>query len=225
MIKNIILDFDGTMCVLFNKSKLEKASAKIHEGLLPHGLNFSPEYDPFESFALIADLFPDGGLRRKINNIASNILASVEIESLEDAEIVPDLLDVIPVLYLNGFRIGIATNNAKSCVEAFMNMYLPDIPVYIVGRVGYHPELMKPNPWSLNKVIKHMGWSEKETLFIGDTLNDYSCCTQTRCRYFGMAHTEEKYERTLHYLSQDKIIKDYNDLLGILLNLSVALVT
>lgn len=61
---------------------------------------------------------------------------------------------MISFLIKTGFPIGIATNNSVQYVATFMQKNFQSASIPIVGRVGFKPELMKQNAWSVLEMIK-----------------------------------------------------------------------
>lgn len=64
------------------------------------------------------------------------------------------------------------------------------IPVY--GRNPLCLEHLKPNPWSLNNVIKDLRVSKEQVLFLGDNPTDLECSLSAGVDFIAITSTEKK---------------------------------
>lgn len=215
--KAIVLDFDGTMCRLFKNYDLHNVAVSLNKEMRAFGVNFSAEKDAFNVFSEIIGQTSENAQERELAlSLADKILTEAETDAVGSGEPVKGVDHVVRQLVKLGYSIGISTNNSRQCVEAFIDRYCNGIVVPIVGRNGIHPELMKPNPWSLTEVMKLMKSELRETVFIGDTQRDYDCAMSIGCNFIGMAPTDLKRQRLLKIVSENKIISDYYELFKIL---------
>ena len=141
----------------------------------------------------------------------NGVLVSAEIEAVKSCELVNGVNEVIPSLKRAGYRLGVATNNSCECVSEFLNLYC-GVEIPIVGRVGSSPKLMKPNPWSLVKVLQKMDCRIESALFFGDTQRDYECAINAGCKFIGVAPTERKLKRLQLIEPKIEIVSDFYEL-------------
>lgn len=208
----IVLDFDGTMCLLFKNFNLQNTVCILHNEMKKIGVNFPLTQDAFDVFDTVSAQIKDEGEKISAFFIANEILTAAELEAVDSCKIVPGLIETIEYFYSSGISIGIASNNSEECIKKFIGLYFPNMLISVTGRIGVKPDLMKPCPWSLKETISKLQKEEKKTVFVGDTKRDYLCATQTKCRFFGMAPTEKKKERLLKILPSETIFGDYYEL-------------
>ena len=208
----LVFDFDGTMIKLFSDFNLKNTSSLLKECIKKYGVDFDADSDAFDIFSTIASVLPDGDVRKAAYKEANVILTAAELAAVKSGLPVKGVSEIFMGLYEEGYNLGIATNNSRECVLKFLFEYCPGIKVPVVGRVGDKPELMKPNTWSLVRVMQKMNCSAKETIFIGDTDRDYKCAVKVGCEFIGMAHSEYKRERLMKLIAQDSIVDDYYQL-------------
>lgn len=206
----LIFDFDGTMCRLFKNYDLESVKHTLHESMQKYGVNFSVRLDAFDVFMeIIRQTDNETGVRELALLEADCILTATEEAAVLTGEHVKGVEIVFPQLVLAGYTVGISTNNSAACVETFLKRYCPGITVPIVGRVGAKPELMKPNTWSVEEILKLLNCHPENAIFIGDTQRDFDCAQRVGCQFIGMAATEIKRGRLLKILSSNHIVSDY----------------
>lgn len=211
-IESVVLDFDGTICLLFKNYDLSSTVHLLHTKMMEYNIEFPIESDAFDVFNIILSQTQNGSLRINALNKANEILTNAEIKAIDSCELVPGLVEVICDLNKSGIALGIASNNSSACIKKFTQQLFPEMPIAITGRAGTDPCLMKPNAWSLTETIKKLGCYDENTIFIGDTQSDYVCSKGTKCKFLGMAPTEKKRKRLLQFLSEDKIVNNYFEL-------------
>lgn len=209
----IIFDFDGTMCRLFKNYDLASVVQSLQTAMRVFNVDFPLSNDAFDVFAEVVRQVKDFDERAKALSCADKILTKAEIEAVETGEPVPGVEAMMSFLYCNHYRFGISTNNSEACVRAFLKKYCQAIPIPIIGRQGTKPELMKPNTWSLDRAIEELSGTPRNTIFVGDTERDYQCAMKVGCRFWGMAATERKREKLSVFLSEERLLTDYYDLL------------
>lgn len=211
-VKAIVLDFDGTMCLLFKNFDLSDTVHTMHTKMMEYNIDFSMELDAFDVFETILSQTQDGYLRINALQKANEILTEAEVKAVDSCELVPGLIEVIEEFHKAGIALGVSSNNSEDCIKKITNKFFPDIPFSITGRVGTNPRLMKPNSWSLKETLAKLSCCEEDTIFVGDTQRDYTCSEDTKCSFIGMAPTARKRERLLRFLQKDKIMADYYEL-------------
>lgn len=215
-IKGLVLDFDGTMCLLFQNFSLLQVSKTMSYAMKKYNIDFPEKEDAFNVFEYIQLQTQLDFIRQQALICADSILSKAELDAIDSC---------VPVAYLNEFLsfcknrsvpIGIATNNSASCVKKFMKKYCDNAFVHIVGRVAEEPSKMKPNPWSISEVSRNLCIPPHELLLIGDSKRDYFASQKIGCNFLGMAPTEKKYNRLCKLIPQKDIISNFNELVSIL---------
>lgn len=210
----VILDFDGTMCRLFEGYELSKVSNRLHDEMNFINIAFSEDEDCFEVFrAITRQTHERDKLREQAYLIAHKIIMEAECEAVDTGLNVTGIIEFVNYLSQNEIRVGIATNNSEECVRKYLEKKGLSKGITIVGRQALHPEYMKPDSWSLTSVLKKMGSSFNETLFIGDSLNDFCCAQNCKVNFVGMASTDKKKKRLQSIEDNIDIVENYFDIL------------
>lgn len=211
--KALVFDFDGTMCQLFVNYKLNDVIEKLHLEMKKYSINFSGKKDSFDVFEVINEQVTDDKIRSRALIEANMILTNAECEAVRSGKPVSGVERVIPLLFNSGLSIGISTNNSSDCVEEFIRDKCQQINIPIVGRVGERPELMKPNPWSLLRVIEEMKCKPENVIFVGDTERDYDAAINAGCIFIGMTPTERKKQRLIKVVDEKSIVTNFDELI------------
>lgn len=211
--KTLIFDFDGTMCFLFKNYDLSKTAELLSKRMRDYHIVFSGKQDSFDIFdEVLRQTENDQKLRKRALLEANNMITQAEVEAIESCEPIRGIREVLAALMENGVRIGVATNNSKKCVRKFLERFLPETDMPIWGRVACQPQLMKPNPWSIQKVCEALETDMENTLFIGDTKRDYLAALSAGCAFIGMTANERKRMKLMDIIPENRMVSDYFDL-------------
>lgn len=211
--KNIVLDFDGTVCRLFAHYDLRHTKLVLQKMLLAYGVDFSGYDDCFDVYQAIFSQIPDPTRRDSALVAADRIIEQAECEAVDTSTDIPGLDSFLTFCSTNHIRLGIATNNSPKCVMKYWKKKGLAEPLPSVGRDVFHIERLKPNPWSLNKVIELLGTPKSDVLFIGDNPTDYECAATAQVAFLGIAATEKKRKRFEAQNSSVTLVKNYDELL------------
>ena len=212
--KYIILDFDGTMCLLFQNYDLESTCRRLRRELAKYSIDFPEGADAFDAFgAVTARTQEEETLRERALRTVNEILTEAETEAADTGIPVTGVKEAVDFWKQNGYRVGIATNNSEESVRKFLQRISVEGDFPIVGRIGTHPEMMKPDPWSVIEVLGLLGGTAEEAVFIGDTARDLQCAERVGCSFAGMTPTERKRKRLGAVLEEDRMVRDYRELL------------
>ncbi len=226
--KGIILDFDGTMCRLFYGFDLRDTILCLKDKMETFGVSFSSDHDAFDVFDVIQSQLDDRVRMSEAFQSADEILKRAEMSALETCLVIDHCIEFITTSLEKGYKIGISTNNSEECVSRFLSdqitsftadkenrfdtfAILKEIP--ICGRLGLHPDWMKPNPWSLFQAAEEMEIAPGDLCFIGDTLRDYDASVAADIRFIPFAPTEKKRNRFKTRIRELDIVSSYRDLL------------
>ena len=114
----------------------------------------------------------------------------------------------------NNLKVGIATNNSEECVRKYLSIKGLHKNIPIRGRQPIHPEYMKPNLWSVKEVLAEMKSTSKETVFVGDGINDYICAKKLSMRFIGMGSTNRKKSRLEMINDEIVVVENYYDIIS-----------
>lgn len=211
--KTIVLDFDGTVCRLFANYDLQDTKRALEKMLPEYGVDFSGYDDCFDVYRAICSQIPELPRRTCALAAAEHIIEQAECEAVDTSTDIPGLDSFFTFCGTNHIRLGVATNNSPKCVLKYWKKKgLTPLPP-IVGRDAFHTELLKPDPWSLNKVIEMLCVPKRDVLFIGDNPTDYECAVAAQVAFLGIAATEKKRKRFETRNISTILMKSYNELL------------
>lgn len=211
---SVILDFDGTMCRLFENFEMNKLLNDIHECMSSLNIDFAHDSDSFEVFSAICSQTEENSdKRRNALILADRSIRNAECEAVETGIDVEGIKEFITYLQKYNIPVGIATNNSEDCIRKFFRLRgINDENIHVSGRQALHPEYLKPDPWTLISVIKKMGADPENTIFIGDSLNDYACAKSLSLRFIGMGSTPKKMKRLTGIQDKIEIEENYNSI-------------
>ncbi len=209
----VILDFDGTMCFLFRDYDLSKTVKQIISEVSVLGVDISNINDPFDAFNMILCQSITDDIKIQALAIVDKLLVKAECEAAKYCNVVNGLWCFISKLKQMKIPFGIATNNGDECVRLFLKIHAMDDYIPINGRIMKHPELLKPNPWSIIKTAGEMKVDISKTLFIGDTPRDWETAKNAGCGFIGIAPTERKRVRFDAVSYGESLLTDYYDII------------
>ncbi|NJE80658.1 HAD family hydrolase [Olsenella sp. SW781] len=211
--ESVVLDFDGTMCLLFQNHDLAATRRRMHEELRRFSIDFDEALDAFDAFdAVLAQTADRPEARAEALLKADEVLSDAEVLAAGTGPAVAGVAEAIDFWRTAGYRVGVATNNSARAVDAFLDrLSIGRLPV--VGRDGAHPERLKPSTWSVERVLELMGGRPETTVFVGDTRRDYETSLRAGCAFLGMVPTERKCARLGAALDEGLMARDYPELL------------
>lgn len=215
-IKGLVLDFDGTMCLLFQNFSLSQVSKTLSYAMKKYNIDFPEKEDAFNVFEHIQLQTQPSSKRLRALICADSILSKAELDAIDSCVPVAFLNECLSFCNNHNIPIGIATNNSASCVKKFMEKYCNNTFIHVVGRIAEEPSKMKPNPWSISEVSRNIRIPPNELLLVGDSKRDYYASQKIGCYFLGMAPTEKKYNRLCRLIPQKDIISNFKELVPIL---------
>lgn len=215
MKKAVVLDFDGTICRLFENYDLEAVSLYLHNMLVDYGVNFEEDQDCFNVFDVIKNQVIDLEQRKKAIIAADEILQLAECEAVNTAREIFGIKEFLNYCDNNKISYGVATNNSSQCIRKYFQIREWDGNIPIYGRNPLHLENLKPNTWSLENVIKDLGVNKEQVLFLGDNPTDLVCSISAGVDFIAIASTEKKKKRFEHAKQNCEILDDYHGLLSL----------
>lgn len=211
--KAIVLDFDGTICRLFENYDLQAVSNHLRDSLVKYGVNFEETQDCFNVFDVIKSQVTDSEQRKQAMIAADEILQFAECQAVNTAVEISGIKEFLDYCKRNQILFGVATNNSPQCIRQYLKMRELNIYIPVYGRNPLCLEYLKPNPWSLNNVIKDLGVSKEQVLFLGDNPTDLECSLSAGVDFIAIASTEKKKKRFERAKLTCEILENYYELL------------
>ena len=217
-VKGIILDFDGTIFRLFTDAyDLGRTAQTLHALLEKYGIDFSPERDAFESFYTVVSSDKDENVKKEILRQVDNIVTTAEIEALSSGILVEGFDYFLKEVKKHGKILAIVSNNSEKCINTFLSEHkIEEMPV--LGRIGTHPELMKPHAYLLEAMCANLGLAKDEVVFVGDNPRDYQCAENFGCKFIALTPTERKKNRFVKAVPRVQFVEDFYGLSKLIFN-------
>ena len=123
-----------------------------------------------------------------ILSIVEEIMNEVELETFKEATIIRGANSVLQSLKFQGFKIGIITNSCHEYAEKVLkNLKLDNLIDVIAARDDVRKA--KPNAEHALYILKLLGVTSEETLFIGDHWLDSECARRAGLRFIHLFKT------------------------------------
>ncbi len=196
VLKAIIFDLDGTLinsAIPFKKMKsriikyLEDAG--VTRGLLNEEmLNFEITDKAVED--LISKGFPRQYIKKALDEV-SRIMNEVELESSENASLIPGVPETLKALKNRGLKIGLMTRSCREYVERILERF--ELRKYfdvIIARDEV--EDPKPSPSHAIKLLELLNVPAEEVLFVGDHWSDAECAKRSGLKFIYFRWEENK---------------------------------
>lgn len=212
--KAVVLDFDGTVFRLFCNYNLDKIKIELMSLLNTYEVEFNLENDAFDVFEKIFNSDLDSQIKKCMLEKVNEIIKGAEIDALNTGVLIDGFSDFLRWMDSKKFSLAIVTNNSEECVREFFSRYYNRMDCVIVGRDCQRPDLMKPNPYMLDKMCELLNLSRNEICFVGDSVRDYNCALAFGCDFIGMAPTSKKKRKLQTRNGNIIIVEDYIELIS-----------
>ncbi|MFD4763147.1 HAD family hydrolase [Streptomyces sp. NPDC058439] len=191
----VLFDFDGPICDVFaghpaaevarNLALLAAKSEPALSGRL------SGTDDPLEILRLTHEADARIGLQ------VEHALTAAEVEAVGVAGApTPGAVASLEAARAAGRKIAVVSNNSAECVRSFLDRHgLAGHVLVVVGRPEAHPELMKPNPYSLITAAERLGVDATLCTLIGDSLTDIQAAHAVGSTAIGYANKSRKRQK------------------------------
>ena len=170
MYKAVIFDLDGTLL-----DTLPDLKNSINEALKLNGYDISYTYD--ETMWLIGsgtkmlcrraiDRFDPTD--EEVERLFADFSRIYKERQLDETRLYKNVKNVIFSLKNDDFKVCVLSNKVEKNVQDILEFYLPDFTFdKVVGQKVGVP--IKPDPTSLNILIKELGLPKEEILYVGDS--------------------------------------------------------
>lgn len=214
----VLLDFDGTICELFEGFDFAPLRAKLAQTMNDVGLGHLSEIGgPFSLPLAVRDALAEGPTLQHTLADVDDCLVEAEVAAAHDAQLVRGFRHAVARLQDADVALAVVTNNSPLAVRQLVNDRVPEMMnVIVVGRVPGRPELMKPNPWSLTRALGSLGVAPAEALMVGDSTADVVAAQSIGCGVIGIATKPYRRARLARLLAPDLIVRDHLELVDVL---------
>lgn len=191
----VLFDFDGPICRLFAGHSAKRIAEELVRGLEQRGLHgllpdgMREEADPQAVMHAVAARHPGSDLIAEVEEQ----LSEQELRATATAWPTPYADPVIQTWVNVGARLAVTTNNSARAVERYLtsrNLKQCFAP-HIYGRTQ-NLDLLKPDPYCLNRALSAMGAEPSAALMIGDTPTDYEAAVRAGVHFLGYARNDHK---------------------------------
>ncbi|MBH1940627.1 HAD family hydrolase [Mobilitalea sibirica] len=174
----LVTDFDRTLTYLYKDPTLLPELANRIRSLYGRSLEIPREYveneiDGYMVWHKLHDIavknFPKAEADR-INKQAEDVVTDFELQIVKRVGLFPGVPEAVRQLRSKGIRLGLVSSNATSVVQyALLEVNILTEFTYVDGRpYPFHPELIKPNPYPLNKALAAMNADQASFWYVGD---------------------------------------------------------
>jgi len=198
MLRAVVFDLDGTITRLTLPLEAMRADTKrfyIERGLPPDLLD---PVDGISSTRMKArEYFLSRGLGEEewaiMEREIDGILTRHESEAAKSAELIQGVLDVVKKIRNLGLKTAILTNNGRDAVEIVLRR-LPLKGYFDVIQTRNESPNPKPYPDGLLLLLKQLGVSKSEAVYVGDAVIDAAAAKRAGMRFWGVATGETSVE-------------------------------
>jgi len=196
-LKAIIFDLDGTLVnssIPFKKMKM-RIIKHLEEAGVPRGL-LNNEMLNFEITSKALDYMKSRGFPqpyiKKVLDKVSDIMNEVELESSDNASLIPGVPETLKALKKRGLKVGLMTRTCREYAEKVLKRF--NIRKYfdvIIARDDI--ENPKPDPSHAIRLLELLDVSADEALFVGDHWSDAECARRSRLKFI-LFRQDDAYE-------------------------------
>lgn len=198
-IKALVFDLDGTL--IDSKIDFEEMSNRVKSILLSAGI---PEDDLTERQqvyrfilgweAAFTEYDFSSGMLKKILVKMNKAINEVEMDAIKFVKIMPNAYKMLKKLNEMDLLIGIATRGSH--LYSAKSLELTELSKFVkVILARDQVRFPKPDPRHLLKVIKQLNAEPEETIFIGDTVTDYTTAGKAGVSFYAYKRDERRVKR------------------------------
>ncbi|MGY0024948.1 HAD family hydrolase [Streptomyces sp. cg35] len=214
----VLFDFDGPICRLFAGRPATEIAQGQEEWLEAHGLGelLTEEdrsvQDPHAVLARLARQQPGSDLVQEMEKR----LTEQELAAVPTAWPTPWADPLVRTWSAVGARLAITTNNSPEAVRRYLAGRELSVcfEPHIYGRTQ-DLNLLKPDPYCLNRALSAMGAAPGQALMIGDASSDCAAAAAAGVAFLGYARNEEK-EKRLRKAGAGHVVYDLEPILKLL---------
>ncbi|MEU4033542.1 HAD family hydrolase [Streptomyces collinus] len=194
----VLFDFDGPVTDLFRDESTAPVAAEIKKKVLGIWGHLDPDVEACDDshgiLTHLSDMYDRPAATpwdpRALKE-AEAIVTEHEHAAVQSATLAPHVVRLVNALSRLGMRLVIVSNNADGPVREFLEKKNLRFD-HVVGRDPNQLRLMKPNPSSVLRALKHLRLPPEEAFLIGDQLTDLRASQDAKTRFLGYTQSEER---------------------------------
>ncbi|MGA8711103.1 MAG: HAD family hydrolase [Thermoplasmata archaeon] len=206
----IVFDLDGTLVLShhdFGRMRAEVIHIAEHYGVPPGHLSVQ---DPIHRIVEAAreELRNSGapdGIYYRFEAEYQKKIDTIELEALPRTVARPGAKELLKILSLKGFRIGLLTRSSEIFArQSLIRTELAPYFDYLRSRSTAGPA--KPSPEALLLLLKEMGVPIDRALFVGDHLLDAECARAAHVRFYALMPDPSEAANTHSTMTEDRFL-------------------
>jgi HAD superfamily hydrolase (TIGR01549 family) len=187
----LLLDFDGPICSVFAGFPAPVVAGQLAEILTEAGHELPPQLaaatDPFDLLYYASSLGPEEA------NFVDAAFRAHEVEAIRSAEPTPGSHDLIEAWKATGRRLAIVSNNSRTAVETYLDLYdLRDHVDHVAARMSADVSLLKPRPYLVAQAVNALASQPERSALVGDSITDIQAARAARVTAIGYANKPGK---------------------------------
>lgn len=188
-VRYVLLDFDGPVCAVFSDRPNHVTATELRNLLESKGIalpeQFSSNRDPLKILTWVSKAHPHHTV------VVDDVLTEQEVASTPTARPTAGAHALLRRLAARHISVAVVSNNSEQSIRRYLETHdLTNLVNVVVGRAHGRPDLMKPDPHSLNVAMKRLGAEPSECVFVGDTPTDVQAARAADVRVVGYAKSD-----------------------------------
>ncbi len=189
-IKAFIFDLDGTLVKsAIDFLRLKQETLQHLRELRVETIDLSEKMKTYEIVSQLREREVQGRLELPYSLVLAEITSvwdRVELENVDKTERIVGTDEVLRLIRNRGGRVGVITRGCRTyAIEALRRTQLLSFIDIIIGRDD--TEETKPNPEPLLLVMSILGVGARETIMVGDTIEDALCALRAGVPFVGVS--------------------------------------
>ncbi|WP_245816629.1 HAD family hydrolase [Lentzea albidocapillata] len=186
------VDRGGPVCSVFAGLPAPTVADQLREILAEGGhlnlpLDIQNSEDPFDVFKDAASVGPDEA------RYVESALRALDVEAASTARPTPGAGDLIRAWSESGRKIAIVSNNSNECIETYLHIHnLQGFIPEVSGRTFDDPDLLKSNPFIVDRAISNLKGTPKACILAGDSVSDIEAAKLAGTQSIGYANRPHK---------------------------------
>jgi phosphoglycolate phosphatase len=190
----LLLDFDGPICSVFAGFPAPVVAGQLAEILTEAGHELPSEVgaatDPFDLLHYAASLGPTEA------ELVDAAFRAHEVEAIHSAQPTSGAHDLIEAWKRIGRQLAIVSNNSRTAVETYLDLYnLRHQVDYVAARTSADASLLKPSPHLVSRAVSALTAQSTRATLVGDSATDIEAARAAKIVAIGYANKPDKVDR------------------------------
>ncbi|HEY1197887.1 MAG TPA: HAD family hydrolase [Thermoplasmata archaeon] len=206
----VVFDLDGTLVLShhdFGRMRSEVIRTAEHYGVMPGHLSVQEPIHRIVEAAReeLRNAGAADGVLYRFEADYQRAIDAIELEALPRTVPRPGASQLLQILSLRGFRLGLLTRSSESFArQALVRTELAPFFNYLRSRSAAGPT--KPSPEALLLLLKDMGVPVDRALYVGDHLLDAECAARACVRFYAVMPDPGEAEAAHSTMSEDRFL-------------------